>query len=84
MSTTVSGTEYEKGVPPPPRAPAKSRCKGSVCDAFLRVVLLAAAVVAVVLMVTSKQNKIFQVTVPGFGLVSTNVPAKFNYSPAFV
>ncbi|KAL8142809.1 hypothetical protein V2J09_015841 [Rumex salicifolius] len=51
----TTGTDYEKEV----RSPPASKCKGSTLDAFLRVVLLAASVAAVVVMVTSNQNKVY-------------------------
>ncbi|MCV2423822.1 MARVEL-like domain-containing protein, partial [Paucibacter sp. DJ4R-1] len=78
MATTGTVSETKRGVAPP------STSKGSLLDAFLRVVLLAASVAAVVVMVTSKENKVFQVQVPGVGILGVSKPAKFNYSPAFI
>lgn len=81
--TAASTTEYEKGVPPPP--PPESNCRCYAWDALLRVVLLAASVVAVVVMVTSNQTKLIQVPLPGTpGPVLVPKSAKFHYSPAFI
>ncbi|KAL8195761.1 hypothetical protein R6Q57_025514 [Mikania cordata] len=53
---------------------------GPVLDVALRVLLFATALVAVIVMVTSKQTKLIPVA-PG---LAVPVAAKFNHSPAFI
>nr|XP_043627463.1 CASP-like protein 1 [Erigeron canadensis] len=53
---------------------------GLLADVVLRVLLFATGLVAVIIMVTSKQTKLIPFA-PGF-LISRD--AKFNYSPAFI
>ncbi|KAI3692488.1 hypothetical protein L6452_32304 [Arctium lappa] len=53
---------------------------GPVVDVALRVILFATALVAVIVMVTSKQTKLIPVA-PGIAIPKD---AKFNHSPAFV
>ncbi|KAK4433944.1 CASP-like protein IN26 [Sesamum alatum] len=53
----------------------------AVAEVVLRFLLFASAVVAVVVMVTSKQTKQVPVQIPPF---QASVPAKFNHSPAFI
>ena len=73
MASTDKPTdpEYNKGAPPPS---ATVNC--FVLDVTLRVLLFAAALTAVVVVVTSDQTKFI---VP-FGFLE----AKFKHSPAFV
>lgn len=79
----MSSIETEKGAEQPAAVAAGSSnysCIGA--DVGLRVLLLAASIVAVVLMVTSKQTEIIPVpTIPGLTIAN---PAKFDDSAAFV
>ncbi|XP_028107054.1 CASP-like protein 1 [Camellia sinensis] len=91
-STDKPAPEPQKAAPPP-EAPAPVPEKAEpppeskvpdcfvVADVVLRVILFAAAVTAVVVMVTGDQKKhgpFTRVAVP------VPVPEKFNYSPAFI
>ncbi|XP_021728870.1 CASP-like protein Ni6 [Chenopodium quinoa] len=76
--------ETEKGTVPPPEAPPTAvattmdkKCRG--IDVILRVLLLAASIVAIVVMVTSKQTA--TVLTPRGPI---RAPAKFEHSPAFI
>lgn len=75
MASTDKPTdpEYNKGAPPPP--PATVNC--FVLDVTLRVLLFAAALTAVVVVVTSNQTKF----IPQLGFIRK---AKFKHSPALV
>ncbi|XP_030975821.1 CASP-like protein 1D1 [Quercus lobata] len=76
MASTDKPTdpEYNKGAPPPP--PPSSTVNCFVLDVTLRVLLFAAALTAVVVMVTSDQTKFF---------APLGIPkAKFKHYPAFV
>ncbi|CAK7333063.1 unnamed protein product [Dovyalis caffra] len=66
---------------PPPAAPPCRSFNCSYVDVALRVLLFAAAVTAVVVMVTAKQTKV--VPLPGSS-VTAPVEAKFSDSPAFI
>ncbi|KAK3039008.1 hypothetical protein RJ639_027493 [Escallonia herrerae] len=68
---------------PPPEAPGDVTPKDYfvTVDVVLRVLLFASTLVAVVVMVTSKQTKLVQV--PGVPF-AVPLPAKFNHSPAFI
>ena len=73
MASTDKPTdpEYNKGAPPP-----SSTVNCFVLDVTLRVLLFAAALTAVVVMVTSDQTKFF---------APLGIPkAKFKHYPAFV
>ncbi|MGI4329171.1 CASP protein domain-containing protein [Klebsiella pneumoniae] len=79
--------ELEKAAPEPekavplPEGPPQDRFV--VVDVFLRLLLFACSVVAVVVMVTSKQTKMLgRLPVAPFSPVFK--PAKFNHSPAFI
>ncbi|KAF5774147.1 putative casparian strip membrane protein [Helianthus annuus] len=61
-------------------APEYSSTKGLVVDVALRVLLFATALVAIIVMVTSKQTKMIPVA-PGLVVPMT---AKFTQSPAFI
>ncbi|KAJ0477538.1 putative casparian strip membrane protein [Helianthus annuus] len=61
-------------------APEYSSTKGLVVDVALRVLLFATALVAIIVMVTSKQTKMIPVA-PGLVVPMT---AKFTQSPAFM
>ena len=77
MASTDKPTdpEYNKGAPPPPPPPSATvNC--FAFDVTLRVLLFAAALTAVVVIVTSDQTKF---TVP-LGIREVN----FKHSPAFV
>ncbi|KAH6808771.1 hypothetical protein C2S51_026554 [Perilla frutescens var. frutescens] len=79
-------TEAEKAAPPPPppevRAPAE-KDRFALVDVVLRFLLLASALVAVVVMVTSKETEaVGRLPVPPFTPVYRT--AKFNHSPAFI
>ncbi|KAI8003722.1 hypothetical protein LOK49_LG08G03118 [Camellia lanceoleosa] len=82
-STDKPAPEPQKAAPPPeaaaPVPPPESKVPDRfvVADVVLRVILFAAAVTAVVVMVTGNQTK--HVPVPRVA-----VPEKFNYSPAFI
>ncbi|KAF5465536.1 hypothetical protein F2P56_015532 [Juglans regia] len=66
--------EHGKEIPPPkPEVPAGNYF---VLDVALRVLLFAAALTAVIVMVTSEQTKL----IPGLG----HRKAKFNHTPAFI
>ena len=77
MASTDKPTdpEYNKGPPPPPPPSATVNC--SVLDVTLRVLLFAAALTAVVVVVTSDQTK-FIVQLGSYR------EAKFKHSPALV
>ena len=77
MASTDKPTdpEYNKGAPPPPPPSATVNC--SVLDVTLRVLLFAAALTAVVVVVTSDQTK-FIVQLGSYR------EAKFKHSPALV
>jgi len=95
---TSTTTEPEKAAPPPAEAPAPvtekvaapeaapaatPRDYFAVGDVVLRVLLFAAAVTAVVVMVTSKQTKAVRLPLPPlFPVVERS--AKFQDSPAFI
>ncbi|KAJ0092967.1 hypothetical protein Patl1_25584 [Pistacia atlantica] len=66
---------------PPPPPPAIRRVNCFVVDVALRVLLFAATLVAVVVMVTSKETEF--VPVPPTGAMMRRT-AKFNHSPAFI
>ena len=77
MASTDKPTdpEYNKGAPPPP--PPSATVNYSVLDVTLRVLLFAAALTAVVVVVTSDQTK-FIVQLGSYR------EAKFKHSPALV
>jgi len=80
----MSSMESEKGADQQPAAVATGASNYSCLgvDVGLRVLLLAASIVAVVLMVTSKQTEIVPVpTIPG---LTVPHPAKFDDSPALM
>lgn len=77
----ISSMETEKGTGPTAVVTASNGKSCTVADVILRVLLLAASVVAVVVMVTSKQT--VNVPVPNLG-IAVAVPAKFSQSPAFI
>ncbi|XAR54594.1 hypothetical protein NMG60_11029804 [Bertholletia excelsa] len=57
----------------------------AVLDVVLRFLVFASAVVAVVVMVTSKQEEFVSVQIPNVPTPRTVLrPAKFNHSPAFI
>jgi len=72
--------EPEKAAPPPGEWKAPTEYV-VVVDLVLRVLLFASTLVSVVVMVTSKQTKLIQVT--GFP-VRVPIAAKFQDSPAFI
>ncbi|GAB4851235.1 hypothetical protein Ancab_030531 [Ancistrocladus abbreviatus] len=78
-STTTEYQKQEAAAPPAPPPPAPFGFSG--VDVFLRFLLLAAAIVAVVVMVTGKETELVQVAGVPFPV---SLPAKFNYSPAFI
>ncbi|KAI7752997.1 hypothetical protein M8C21_022947 [Ambrosia artemisiifolia] len=61
-------------------APEYNSTKGLVVDVALRVLLFAAALVAIIVLVTSKQTKLIPVA-PG---LAVPLAAKFTQSPAFI
>ncbi|KAL9240868.1 hypothetical protein vseg_015040 [Gypsophila vaccaria] len=71
----------ETGATPTPTV-AKSEGKCIIVDVALRFLLLAACIVAVVLMGTSKQTAM--IPVPGVPGLTVPIPAKFSNSPAFI
>lgn len=82
--------EPEKPAPAPEEPPPETRSLATnapntnyfpVIDVVLRFLLFASSLVAVVVMVTSKQTEL--VAVPGFPFRAP-LPAKFNHSPAFM
>lgn len=81
----MSSMETEKGAEPEVVAVARGSglsCNCLAADVSLRVLLLAASIVAVVLMVTSKQTEMIPVpTLPG---VTIPRSAQFRDSPAFI
>ncbi|GFZ08970.1 CASP-like protein [Actinidia chinensis var. chinensis] len=79
--------EPEKVAPPPEAAAPPMECAprdhSVVADVVLRLLLFACSVVAVVVMVTSKQTEVVgRLPVAPFSPVFK--PAKFNHSPAFI
>ena len=78
--TEKAAPEMEKAAPPPEGPP---RDRFVVVDVFLRLLLFACSVVAVVVMVTSKQTKMLgRLPVAPFSPVFKQ--AKFNHSPALM
>ncbi|KAM7488204.1 hypothetical protein LguiB_025688 [Lonicera macranthoides] len=85
--------DLEKKAPPPeaPAPPPEHKAPPSeappphnyfvLVDVVLRILLFAAALTAVVVMVTSKQTKLAPIPFPPF---RAPLPAKFNHSPAFI
>lgn len=81
--------EPKKTAPPPPppecKAPPSEASPPAnyfvLADVVLRVLLFAAALTAVVVMVTSKQTKLVPIPFPPF---RAPLPAKFDHSPAFM
>lgn len=76
-TAAVAAVEVEKVAPPLDRP----KNYFPVAEAVLRVVLLASLVVAVVVMVTSKQTELIPVPFPPF---RAPLSAKFTHSPAFI
>ncbi|CAA2983155.1 CASP 1 [Olea europaea subsp. europaea] len=83
---TTTSWEKEAARPPvaPPRPPTESRASAAyfaLVDVVLRFLLFASALVAVLVMVTSKQTE--KVPIPIYPYQAP-MSAKFNHSPAFV
>ncbi|KAG6431150.1 hypothetical protein SASPL_109225 [Salvia splendens] len=80
MASSIA-TEPEKMAAGPP--PAVEKESFPVADVVLRFLVFASGLVAVLVMVTSKETQVVgQSPIPPFGLVRQS--AKFNHSPAFV
>ncbi|GAB4843564.1 hypothetical protein Ancab_013529 [Ancistrocladus abbreviatus] len=79
-STTIEVVEKREAAAPPPapRPPASARCVG--VDLFLRLLLLSAAVVSLVVIVTSSET---QLVLAG-GFLPVSLDAKATDFPAFI
>uniref|UniRef100_A0A7N0T2H9 CASP-like protein n=1 Tax=Kalanchoe fedtschenkoi TaxID=63787 RepID=A0A7N0T2H9_KALFE len=66
------------------RAPREKKRGCFLADAALRVLLVAVTVASVAVLVTSKQTKLVQATLPVLGTVMVPIDAKFTHSPAFI
>ncbi|KAJ9537110.1 hypothetical protein OSB04_029843 [Centaurea solstitialis] len=85
MASTNPTTPPHAATEPPTKYSApphehKVSSFGPIIDVALRVILFATALVAVIVMVTSKQTKLIPVA-PGIAIPRD---AKFNHSPAFI
>ncbi|MDG6100457.1 MARVEL-like domain-containing protein, partial [Alteromonas sp. ZYF713] len=81
MASSIDHTQDAplKSSGPPPEYKSST---GLLADVVLRVLLFATALVAVIVMVTAKQTKLFpNPFAPG---MSIRIDAKFNYSPAYI
>ncbi|KAG8370043.1 hypothetical protein BUALT_Bualt14G0076600 [Buddleja alternifolia] len=79
-STYTPTSESEKAVlAPEVRAPSRSF---ALADVILRFLLFASGLVAVVVMITSKQTELVPIPMPPFVRIPRS--ANFNHSPAFI
>ncbi|KAL3505783.1 hypothetical protein ACH5RR_031165 [Cinchona calisaya] len=81
IEAPAPATGAPKAPPPETKAAASITNNFAVIDVVLRVLLFASALVAVLVMVTSKQTELVQIPFPPF---RAPLAAKFNQSPAFI